>query len=151
MRFVIQRVKQASVRVDETVTGSIGQGILLLAGFATEDDEALADKMLDKLLALRIFSDENGKTNLSVRDVDGELLIVSQFTLYADMRKGTRPGFSNAAPADHALALYKYLISSTRDRGMTVGEGEFGASMEVSLVNDGPFTIVMDSDEVIRR
>lgn len=144
MRVVIQRVLEAKVTVDGHVTGSIGKGLLIFLGVGAEDTKQTADRYLDKILKLRIFSDANGKTNLSLQDVQGEVLVVSQFTLYADCRKGNRPDFINAAGAAHARELYEYVISSVKERIGKVESGEFGADMKVSLVNDGPFTIVLD-------
>lgn len=146
MRFVIQRVRESSVSVDGQVIGRIGQGLLVLIGISGEDNEAVADKMVHKLLGLRIFEDENGKTNLSLADVGGALLLVSQFTLYADCRKGNRPSFTNAGAPKLANALYEYIIEVCRRSVLSVETGSFGADMKVSLVNDGPFTILLDSD-----
>ncbi len=148
MKFVIQRVNSAEVKVDNQITGSIGEGFLVFIGIHQNDTKALADKMLQKLLNLRIFQDQDGKTNLSLLDVDGSLLLVSQFTLYADCKKGNRPSFVNAAKTDFANELYEYIISQSKTAiGDTkVGTGIFGADMKVSLLNDGPFTIVLDSD-----
>ena len=148
MKFVIQRVKHASVTVDNQVIGSIKQGFLVLIGVCEADDEAVADKMIKKLIGLRIFKDENGKTNLDLHSVGGELLLVSQFTLYADCKKGNRPSFVNAAKAEKANALYEYIISKCKKQVEVVERGEFGADMKVELLNDGPFTIVLDSEEL---
>ncbi len=148
MRFVIQVVSEASVRIDGQVKGSIGKGFMVLIGVGQGDDEKTADRMVNKLLGLRIFPDENGKTNLSLSDVDGELLLISQFTLYADCRKGNRPSFVNAGAPDVAEGLYKYIVSKCREQVSKVDTGEFGAEMQVSLVNEGPFTIILDSDEI---
>ena len=144
MRLVIQRVTHASVTVDQEVIGKIEKGFLVLMGVGASDDEAMADKYLKKMLALRIFEDENGKTNLSLKDVNGELLLVSQFTLYADCRKGNRPSFINAGAPDMAEALYEYMIEACRKEIPVVETGIFGADMQVELLNDGPFTIVLD-------
>lgn len=144
MKLVIQRVKHASVTVDGNVTGKIGKGFLVLIGIANSDTKEIADQYLKKLLNLRIFEDENGKTNLSLKDVNGELLLVSQFTLYADCRKGNRPSFINAGAPDMAEALYEYMIEACRKEIPVVETGTFGADMQVELLNDGPFTIVLD-------
>lgn len=148
MRVVLQRVTEASVKVEGKVIGSIGRGFLILLGISNEDDEAVADKMADKICRLRIFEDANGKTNLSLADVDGGLLVVSQFTLYADCRKGNRPGFTGAGAPDKAKALYEYMVQGFKARLPVVEQGSFGAKMEVDLVNDGPFTLVLDSEEL---
>ena len=144
MKLVIQRVKHASVTVDGNVTGKIGKGFLVLIGIANSDTKEIADQYLKKLLNLRIFEDENGKTNLSLKDVNGELLLVSQFTLYADCRKGNRPSFINAGAPDMAEALFEYMIEACRKEIPVVETGIFGADMQVELLNDGPFTIVLD-------
>ncbi len=149
MKFVIQRVKNASVSVDEHIIGQINKGFLILLGVNNTDTYEIADKMVHKLLNLRIFEDENGKTNLDIKSVGGELLIISQFTLYADCRKGNRPSFVNAGKPDMANALYEYVINKCKEQ-VKVAHGEFGAHMEVSLINDGPFTIVLDSDEIMK-
>ena len=148
MRFVIQRVKNASVTVDEEVIGKIGRGYMVLIGVCEADDEAVADRMVDKMIKLRINEDSEGKTNLSLADVDGALLLVSQFTLYANCKKGNRPSFVDAGSPDHANALYEYIIEKCRERVPVVETGSFGAEMKVALVNDGPFTIVLDSDKL---
>ena len=148
MRFVIQRVQQAQVSVGTDTIGAIGNGLLVLVGICDADTEKIADIMLQKLWKLRIFPDENGKTNLALKDVDGQLLLVSQFTLYADCRKGNRPSFINAGSPQHANALYEYMLASCEQNGYIAKHGEFGAKMKVSLVNDGPFTIVLDSEEL---
>ncbi len=199
MKFVIQRTKEASVIVDKNVIGEIGKGFLVLIGVSDEDNEAIADKMVKKMLGLRIFEDENGKTNLSLKDVGGSLLLISQFTLYADCKKGNRPSFIKAGAPDEANRLYEYIIASCKNvlddwkkenaadktavhngaEGTAMSEnnnlaaadnitagnetlkpngiiaekysvqtGSFGADMKVSLINDGPFTIVLDSAEI---
>lgn len=148
MRFVIQRVKQASVKVEGEVTGSIEKGFLVLIGVADSDTEQIADKMIKKMIGLRIFEDENGKTNLSLADVGGSLLLVSQFTLYANCKKGNRPSFIEAGAPDKANELYEYVIRECKKSVPEVQTGSFGAEMEVSLVNDGPFTILLDSDKL---
>lgn len=148
MRFVIQRVQNASVTVDEEVIGKIGRGYMVLIGVCEADDEAVADRMIDKMIKLRINEDSEGKTNLSLADVDGALLLVSQFTLYANCKKGNRPSFVDAGSPDHANALYEYIIEKCRERVPVVETGSFGAEMKVALVNDGPFTIVLDSEKL---
>lgn len=148
MKFVIQRVNQASVTVNQQVIGSIAQGLMVLVGVCDSDTREIADKMINKLIHLRIFSDENGKTNLDIKNVNGELLIISQFTLYADCRKGNRPSFVKAGNADFANEMYEYILKKCETEIPKVAHGSFGAYMEVSLTNDGPFTIVLDSDEV---
>ncbi|MBR4982701.1 MAG: D-tyrosyl-tRNA(Tyr) deacylase [Lachnospiraceae bacterium] len=148
MKFVIQRVKHASVTVDGQVIGKIGKGFMVLIGVCEEDNETVADKMVKKLIGLRIFKDENGKTNLDLHSVGGELLLISQFTLYADCKKGNRPSFVNAANPEKANALYEYIISECKKQVEVVEKGEFGADMKVELLNDGPCTIVLDSREL---
>lgn len=149
MKFVIQRVTYADVVVDGNEIGRIGKGFMVLIGVSKEDDKAIADKMMDKMIKLRIFEDENGKTNLSLDDVGGELLLISQFTLYANCKKGNRPSFIDAGVPDEANALYEYIIERCKERVNVVERGEFGADMKVSLLNDGPFTIVLDSSEIM--
>lgn len=149
MKFVIQRVTHADVVVDGNELGRIGRGFMVLIGVSKEDDKAIADKMVDKMIKLRIFEDENGKTNLSLDDVSGELLLISQFTLYANCKKGNRPSFIDAGAPDEANALYEYIIERCKERVNVVERGEFGADMKVSLLNDGPFTIVLDSSEIM--
>ena len=144
MRFVVQRVTHASVTVDSQVIGKIGNGFMVLIGVADTDTREIADKMVKKLLGLRIFEDENGKTNLSLKDVSGELLLVSQFTLYANCKKGNRPSFIEAGEPDKAEALYEYMIEEASKSVPVVQHGSFGADMKVSLINDGPFTILLD-------
>lgn len=146
MRFVIQRVKQASVTVAGEVTGKIDQGFLVLIGVCGTDTKEIADKMVRKMTGLRIFEDEEGKTNLSLETVGGSLLLVSQFTLYADCKKGNRPSFINAGDPELAEGLYDYIVEQCREKGFKTGTGIFGAEMDVELVNDGPFTILLDSD-----
>ncbi len=148
MRFCIQVVKQASVDIDGNRVASIGQGMLVLAGVGKEDDEAVADKMIAKLLKMRIFSDQNGKTNLSLADIEGEMLLVSQFTLYADCRHGNRPSFTDSMPPQRAKELYEYISDSIRPRVKKLELGVFGADMQVSLINDGPFTVILDSEDI---
>ena len=144
MRFVVQRVSEAAVTIDGKTVGQIRKGFLVLIGVCDSDTRETADLFVRKLLGLRIFEDAQGKTNLSLKDVGGELLLVSQFTLYANCRKGNRPSFTDAGKPDHAKALYEYIIEECRKAGYTVQTGEFGAEMKVSLVNDGPFTILLD-------
>ena len=146
MSFVIQRVKEASVRVEGNIIGQIKKGYLVLIGVSDSDTAAVADKMIKKMTGLRIFEDETGKTNLSLADVDGSLLLVSQFTLYANCKKGNRPSFIGAGAPDKAEALYEYIIQECKKSVPIVQTGEFGAEMAVSLVNDGPFTILLDSE-----
>jgi len=150
MKLLVQRVRQASVAVDGETIGSIGHGLLVFVGVAQSDTRAIADKLIDKLVKLRIFEDEQGKTNLAAADVGGEFLIISQFTLYADCRKGNRPSFTDAGAPDMANELYEYVIAQIEARGFHVEHGSFGADMKVSLLNDGPFTIILDSAELIR-
>lgn len=149
MKFVIQRATSASVDVDGVTVGKIGKGFLVLIGIGKEDNEEIADKMVKKLIGMRIFEDENGKTNLSLNDVNGELLLISQFTLYADCKKGNRPSFINAGLPDEANRLYEYIISKCKEEIKVVEKGVFGADMKVSLLNDGPFTIILDSKEIM--
>lgn len=144
MKFVIQRVSEASVNVDGKTIGSINEGFLVFIGVVQDDTTQEADRLVDKMLKLRIFRDEAGKTNCSLSDVGGELLLVSQFTLCADCRKGNRPSFVNAAPPDEAERLYNYIIDKCRASVAVVETGSFGADMKVSLINNGPFTIILD-------
>ena len=148
MVFVIQRVSRASVEVDGQTVGSIGKGLLVLAGVYEGDTKETADKMVKKLCAMRIFADENGKTNLALADVGGSLLIVSQFTLCADMKHGNRPSFTQAAGAAEAEDMYQYILAQARKTVPDVQEGIFGADMKVDLLNDGPFTIILDSEKL---
>ena len=149
MKFVIQRVTHAKVEVEQKIIGSIQNGYLVLIGLAEDDNEEIADKLVKKLLGLRIFADENGKTNLSLKDVNGSLLLVSQFTLYADCRKGNRPSFVNAGNPEKANELYEYIIGKCRDEVPDVQTGSFGADMKITLLNDGPFTIILDSKDLM--
>ena len=149
MKFVIQRVTHAEVEVEQEIIGSIQNGYLVLIGIAEDDTEEIADKLVKKLLGLRIFADENGKTNLSLKDVNGSLLLISQFTLYADCRKGNRPSFVNAGNPEKANKLYEYIIEKCRDEVPDVQTGSFGADMKITLLNDGPFTIILDSKELM--
>ncbi len=148
MKFVIQRVKHASVTVDETVIGKIEKGFLVLIGVSNDDTKEIADKLVKKLVGLRIFEDENGKTNLSLADVNGSLLLVSQFTLYANCKKGYRPSFIEAGAPDMANEMYEYIIQECKKSVPVVERGEFGADMKVELLNDGPFTILLDSRDL---
>ena len=148
MKFVIQRVTEASVTIDRAVAGAIQKGFLVLIGISQEDDRAIADKMIKKLIGLRIFEDSQGKTNLALKDVDGQLLLVSQFTLYADCKKGNRPSFINAGNPALARELYDYIIAECKKEIPVVQTGEFGADMKISLCNDGPFTVILDSKEL---
>lgn len=150
MRIVVQRAKNASCTVDGEITGSIENGFVVFLGVSDTDTKEIADKMAKKLIGLRIFEDENGKTNLSIKDVDGELLIISQFTLYADCRKGNRPSFINAGKPDMASEMYDYFCEICEPEVKKVGRGVFGADMKIELLNDGPFTIWLDSDEIVR-
>ncbi len=147
MRAVAQRVSAARVTVDGRLVAAIRRGLLVLVGIATTDVVVEADWLLDKLLDLRIFENELGKFDKSLRDIHGELLLVSQFTLLADTRKGRRPSFSDAARPEHAIPLYEHLVQRARDAGIRVASGEFGAHMQVELTNDGPVTILLDSKD----
>lgn len=149
MKFVIQRVAHASVTVDQEVLGKIGKGFMVLIGIEDSDTEAVADKMISKMLGLRIFEDGEGKMNLSLKDVGGSLLLISQFTLYADCRKGNRPSFTKAGKPDMAKRMYEYIIQKSREQTGQVEQGRFGADMKVDLRNDGPVTIVLDSHELM--
>lgn len=146
MRFVIQRVSESEVKVDGDILGKIGKGFTVLIGVSDSDTEEIADKMVRKMLGLRIFEDEQGKTNLSLDSVGGELLLISQFTLYANCKKGNRPSFIEAGAPDMASEMYEYIIRKCKEQVKVVERGRFGADMKVSLVNDGPFTIILDSD-----
>ena len=150
MKFLIQRVRHASVTVENEVIGKIGHGLLVLVGVSNEDTQQIADKMIDKMTKLRIFDDADGKTNLAISDVGGEFLIISQFTLYADCRKGNRPSFTNAGKPDVANELYEYVIASLKEKGFVAEHGSFGADMKVELLNDGPFTVMLDSAEIVK-
>ena len=144
MKLVVQRVLQAEVQVDGQSIGKINRGLLVFVGVGKEDTREIADKYLKKLLGLRIFEDENGKTNLSLKDVDGEVLLISQFTLYANCKKGNRPSFIEAGDPAEAEALYEYMIAEAKKTVPVVQHGSFGADMKVSLINDGPFTVILD-------
>lgn len=145
MKLVLQRVKHASVSIDGNCVGKIRKGLLVLLGVGKDDTEEVADKMFDKMMKLRIFADEDGKTNKSIQDIQGELLIVSQFTLYANCKKGNRPSFIEAGSPEQANALYEYFLKLAIEKYGSCEHGEFGADMQVELCNDGPFTIVLDS------
>ena len=148
MKFVIQRVSQAEVVVEEQSVGKIDQGLMVLVSICNSDTKEIADKLINKLIHLRIFEDENGKSNLSVQDIHGNLLIISQFTLYADCRKGNRPSYTNAGNPDLANELYEYIIAQCQKEFPNVQHGIFGAYMKVSLLNDGPFTIIFESEQM---
>ncbi len=148
MKLVIQRCSRASVSVDGQTVGSIGKGLMVLVGIGHEDNEHTADVFVRKMLGLRIFEDKNGKTNLALKDVDGELLLVSQFTLYAACRKGNRPGFTDAADPDRGCRIFDYFTEKCREQAAHVDTGIFGADMKVELINDGPFTIILDESQV---
>ena len=148
MRAVLTKVQNASVEVEGKIIGSIGQGFLILLGIGAEDTPAQAKKLAEKLLSLRIFDDENGKIGRSLEDVGGQVLVISQFTLYGNCKKGRRPDFLAAARPEVAIPLYEYFISVCRELGFHVETGEFGADMKVSSVNDGPFTMVVDTDQL---
>lgn len=151
MKIVLQRVLQAKVDIAGETVGEIGKGYLLLLGVSNEDNKDIADKMIEKISRLRIFEDENGKTNLSIDQVDGEVLVVSQFTLYADCRKGNRPSFTNAGSPDKANELYEYIVERCKVLFKKTQHGVFGADMQISLINDGPFTLVLDSEEILQN
>jgi len=150
MRAVIQRVKRASVTVDGQVTGEIGQGLLVLLGVSISDTEREVECLVDKTIGLRIFDDADGKMNLALQDAGGTLLVVSQFTLYGDARRGRRPSFINAAPPDDANRLYEHFVATARSRGVTVETGRFRAMMDVELINDGPVTLILDTNELMK-
>ena len=148
MKFVIQRVTEASCKVDGEIIGQIQNGFCVFIGVSNEDTQEVADKMIKKLIGMRIFEDENGKANLALNDVGGSLLLISQFTLYADCKKGNRPSFVNAGKPELANQLYEYIIAKCREQITNVQTGSFGADMTISLLNDGPFTIILDSKEL---
>lgn len=148
MRFVIQRVSRADVKVDGKTLGEIGKGFMVLIGVADSDTKEIADKMVKKMLGLRIFEDEQGKTNLSLDTVGGSLLLISQFTLYANCKKGNRPSFIEAGEPKMAEEMYEYIITKCKESVECVEKGSFGADMKVSLTNDGPFTIILDSEKL---
>jgi D-tyrosyl-tRNA(Tyr) deacylase len=149
MRAVIQRVSRASVRINENTTGQIGHGLVVLLGIRTEDTTRDLQWLADKIVHLRIFDDDQGKMNRSLADIDGEMLIVSQFTIYGDCRKGRRPGYSNAAPPEIAEPLYQQFIEAVASQQISVATGTFRAAMEVELVNDGPVTLLLDSEKIL--
>ncbi|MCR4617120.1 MAG: D-tyrosyl-tRNA(Tyr) deacylase [Lachnospiraceae bacterium] len=149
MRFVIQRVNNASVDIDNETVGSIDKGFLVLVGISGTDTRQIADKMVKKLIGMRIFDDENDKINLDLKAVNGNLLLVSQFTLYADCKHGNRPGFTDAGAPDMASEMFDYIVSEVRKEFPDAATGRFGADMKVSLLNDGPFTIILDSDNIM--
>ncbi len=148
MKFLIQIASNASVTVDDQVIGAIPFGYMVLIGVEDADTKEIADKMVKKMLGLRIFKDENGKTNLSLDQVGGSLLLISQFTLYADCRKGNRPSFIRSGSAEYAEEMYRYIIRKCKEAGVSVQTGEFGAEMKVSFTNEGPFTVMLDSAEL---
>lgn len=150
MKFVIQRVLNAQVEVGGQCVGKIGQGYLVLIGISNQDNQMVADKMIKKLLGLRIFSDENDKINLDIHTVNGQLLLISQFTLYADCKKGNRPSFTEAGKPEPSKELYEYIVEECKKAVPIVQTGEFGAEMKVSLINDGPFTVILDSDMIFK-
>ena len=150
MRLVVQKVLESSVSVDGNVVGEIKKGYMVLAGFTDTDTPAIIDKMVDKMIGLRIFEDQDGKMNLSLADVNGSILSISQFTLYADCRKGRRPGFTEAAKPDISIPLYDYFNNKIKEYNVHLETGIFGADMKVSLINDGPTTIILDSKEICK-
>ena len=150
MKIVIQRVKESSVTIDGKLKGSIQKGYMTLVGFCESDTKAIVDKMIDKMIGLRIFEDDQGKMNLSLADVQGAILSISQFTLYADCRKGRRPGFTEAAKPDIAISLYDYYNQKIQDLGIHVETGVLGADMKVSLLNDGRVTNLLDSQDICK-
>lgn len=149
MRLVVQRVSEASCTVDGNITGSINKGYMVLVGMGTGDNEEVVKKMAEKLVKLRVFNDENDKMNLSIVDIGGAILSISQFTLYADCKKGNRPSFTSAMKGEDATKLYDYFNSYLEELGMKVEKGIFGADMKIKLLNDGPITIIMDSKELL--
>ena len=150
MKFLIQVVKKASVDVDNNTIGQIDRGFLIFVGVCDNDTKEIADKMIRKTVNLRIFEDENGKTNLSIGDIGGSMLVISQFTLYADCKKGNRPSFIKAGDPVHANEMYEYILSELKNTyGINTQSGSFGADMQVSLINDGPFTVMLDSAEIL--
>lgn len=150
MKFVVQRVENANVKVDNSIIGEIEKGFLVLIGITSDDTKEIANAMVKKLINLRVFTDSQDKMNLSIKDVNGSLLLISQFTLYADCTHGNRPGFTSAAKPDYANELYEYIISECKKYEVPVQKGQFGAHMKVSLLNDGPVTIILDSDEIVK-
>lgn len=150
MKIVLQRVTHSSVEIEGKINGQINKGLMVLVGFASDDTTAIIDKMIDKLINLRIFEDEQGKMNRSLMDVNGSILSISQFTLYADCKRGRRPGFTDAARPEIAIPLYDYFNQELKEKGIDVETGIFGADMKVSLLNDGPVTIILDSQEICK-
>ena len=150
MKIVLQRVTHSSVEIEGKINGQIKKGLMVLVGFASDDTTAIIDKMIDKLINLRIFEDEQGKMNRSLMDVNGSILSISQFTLYADCKRGRRPGFTDAARPEIAIPLYDYFNQELKEKGIHVETGIFGADMKVSLLNDGPVTIILDSQEICK-
>lgn len=150
MKVVVQRVKESSVTIDGEVKGQIGKGFMLLVGFSNDDNTSIIDKMIDKIIHLRVFEDEQGKMNLSLSDINGSILSISQFTLYADCRKGRRPGFTDAAKPDIAIPLYEDFNQKIKEVGIHIETGVFGADMKVALINDGPVTIILDSRDICK-
>jgi len=148
MRLLIQRVSSASVMVEEKVVGQINKGLLVFVGFEVSDDIIALNKMCDKCINLRIFEDRQGKMNLSTLDITGEILVISQFTLYANCKKGRRPGFDRSMPSDEAEKIYNSILSEFKKSGLKIEAGIFGAKMDVKLINDGPVTIMLDNDEI---
>ena len=148
MKLIVQNVLNASVEINQKIVGKISHGFCVFVGFTNGDNEYIVDKMVDKLVNMRVFMDENGKTNLSLEQISGELLLISQFTLYADCKHGNRPSFIKAGKPEHAQKLYNYIIEQCKMKVPNVQTGIFGADMKVSLTNDGPFTIVLDSTEI---
>lgn len=148
MKIVVQRVKESSVSIDGQMNGQIGKGFMVLVGFYASDTQEIVDKMVDKMIHLRVFEDQDGKMNLSLQDVNGSILSISQFTLYADCRKGRRPSFIDAAKPDIAIPLYEYFNKKIKELGIHIETGVFGADMKVSLINDGPVTIILDSSDI---
>ena len=151
MKFVVQRVENANVKVNNSIIGEIGKGFLVLIGITSDDTKEIANAMVKKLINLRVFTDSQDKMNLSIKDIGGSLLLISQFTLYADCTHGNRPGFTSAAKPDYANELYEYIISECKKYEVPVQKGLFGAHMKVSLLNDGPVTIILDSDEIVNK
>ncbi|MCR4610768.1 MAG: D-tyrosyl-tRNA(Tyr) deacylase [Lachnospiraceae bacterium] len=148
MRLVVQRVQNAKCIIENVEKSSINQGYVVLLGVSDSDNKEIADKMIKKLINLRIFEDENGKTNLSIDKIGGEIMVISQFTLYANCKKGNRPSFIEAGKPDMANELYEYFVEQIKNEKINVATGEFGADMKISLINDGPFTIYLDSDDL---
>lgn len=150
MRLVIQNVKDATCKVDNKIVGEISHGFLILVGFTHNDTKDIIDKMVNKVIKLRVFPDENGKTNLSLKDIGGEILSISQFTLYANLKDGNRPSFVDAMKPDEATKLYDYFNSKLEETGINIQKGIFGADMKLNFINDGPFTLIIDSEELFK-